>query len=144
MKTFVILRDVDETNVSGTGFVGWAVEFPHGLTVVTFRDDVGPRVRSAAVYQTLAEADRVHGHGGKTRFVEIDVPFTNGHSCAVQDACKNVPLASVGYAKDGVLVLPNYVQNLSPAYAALWSAGYQSAARSMHGQNWRPAAKPTP
>ena len=71
-RIYALMRDEDESGVSGTGHVAWAVRFPSGLTVVHFRPEIGPKVSSAAVYQSFEDAVKCHGHGGKTRFVEVE------------------------------------------------------------------------
>lgn len=141
MRHYVLLRDVDESGVSGTGFVGWAVVFPHGMTCVSFRDDVGPGVRSVAVYQSFKEAEAIHGHGGKTRFVQVSHGDAHWHGsdCAAMDEVENVPLASVGYLKGGAPNLPTYEQ--AKREPELWLAGYVSTARLMYGADWRRLGK---
>jgi hypothetical protein len=137
MKHYALVRDVDESGVSGTGHIAWAVEFPHGVVAVSFRDDTaGPGVKSVAAYFSLDDAKKVHGHGGKTRFVEVDqriplghsmTPYTSGQQCAIQDECENVPAACIrggrDFAPDG--------------HEDEWLAGYLDAGRSMYGADWR-------
>lgn len=64
---FVVIRDEDPTGLSGTGIVADGVEFDDGVTVLRWRGDT----RSTVVWGSFDEAVRVHGHGGKTRFVEL-------------------------------------------------------------------------
>lgn len=69
MRTYQVVRHEDVSGVSGTGVVADAVEFPNGKAAVSFRP--GPLgVASVTVYDSIADAQKVHGHGGRTEFVE--------------------------------------------------------------------------
>lgn len=64
-RRFYLLRQEDESGVSGTGVVAVGVEFPSGQCViewVTKRTEGG----SLGVYDSMAALEQVHGHGGKT------------------------------------------------------------------------------
>jgi len=67
MRTFALIRDVDESGVSGTGHVAEGVVFTAGKVAITWLG----KIASVAIYDTLAAARAIHGHGGKTRFVEL-------------------------------------------------------------------------
>lgn len=69
LPTFVLVRDEDESGVSGTGVVAQGVEFSDGTCVLHWMTDY----RSTAVYRNLEELEAIHGHGGKTRIVWLGV-----------------------------------------------------------------------
>lgn len=76
MKLYALVKGEDETGVSGTGHIAWAVEFPHGLVAVTFRDAAlpsGPGVRSGYWFQSIDDAILFYRHEGRTRFVPLSV-----------------------------------------------------------------------
>ena len=62
---FRLMRDVDETGVSGTGHVADGVVWHDGTCAVRWRTDT----RSTVIYDRLADVEKIHGHGGKTRVV---------------------------------------------------------------------------
>jgi hypothetical protein len=66
MRLFLMVRDEDVTGVSGTGVVAEGVEFTDGTTVIRWRTESGPQ--STVVWDVLADARKVHGHDGRTRF----------------------------------------------------------------------------
>lgn len=68
MRTYDLVRDSDVSGVSGTGKVGEVVEFSDGTTVVRWLTEY----RSTAIYRNVEDAERIHGHGGETRFVPQD------------------------------------------------------------------------
>ena len=67
MKVYQMERDEDVTGLSGTGVVADVVEFDDGTVVMRWR---GP-YKSTVVFENLATAITVHGHGGRTRFVPV-------------------------------------------------------------------------
>lgn len=67
-RRFLLRRDEDVTGMSGTGDVADGVVFPDGATVIRWR---GPRA-STVVWRSLADAEAVHGHGGRTRIMWLD------------------------------------------------------------------------
>lgn len=69
-RRFELHRDVDHTGVSGTGVVADGVEFPGGTCVLRWR---GERA-STVVWGSVGDVLAVHGHGGATRLVWVDVP----------------------------------------------------------------------
>lgn len=71
MRLYELVREHDISGVSGVGIVAQAVEFASGKTVVAWLDDRGARVASVSVFDSVDDAERIHGHGGATRFVLI-------------------------------------------------------------------------
>lgn len=68
MRRFHLVRDVDETGVSGTGLVAEGVVFTDGVTVLHWRGDYA----STVVWASVDSVDVIHGHNGKTRIVFMD------------------------------------------------------------------------
>jgi hypothetical protein len=68
-RLFRIIRDHDESGVSGTGHVADGAVFSTGATVINWLPENAAGVSSIVIYHSLPDAERVHGHGGKTRFV---------------------------------------------------------------------------
>lgn len=62
--TFDILRKEDASGTSGTGVVAMGVLFPDGTVTVQWQT----HVRSVVVYQSMADALYIHGHGDSTGF----------------------------------------------------------------------------
>jgi hypothetical protein len=67
LKLFDLVRNEDESGVSGTGTVAQGVVFDDGTAVLRWLT----KFASTAVYNNLAELAAIHGHGGKTlvRFI---------------------------------------------------------------------------
>ena len=70
MHRFELHRDEDVSGVSGTGVVAEGVEFRDGH--VALRWVVG-RHPSTVLYDDVRAVTAVHGHGGLTRLVWVDV-----------------------------------------------------------------------
>jgi hypothetical protein len=68
VRRFQLHRDVDASGVSGLGVVAEGIQFSTGQCAVGWTT----RVRSVAVYQSIADIEHIHGHGGQTRIVWID------------------------------------------------------------------------
>ena len=73
MINYHLMRVKDQSGVSGTGHVADACEFSNGAVAVTFRNDTadGPGIRSFYWYESIEDAEAIHGHGGSSRFVEV-------------------------------------------------------------------------
>ena len=65
MRTFHLHREEDESGVSGTGVVAEGVLLTNTKVVVSWLTIH----KSIAIYDSLAEMQAIHGHGGKTRIV---------------------------------------------------------------------------
>ena len=83
-RRFELHRDTDVSGVSGTGVVADGVEFPDQLTV---RFDDGQHLTlpagwvrltwrgessSTALWPSVGDVEKVHGHNGATRVVWVD------------------------------------------------------------------------
>lgn len=66
MMLFSLVRDEDETGISGTGKVAEGIEFTDGR--VALRWCVG-HSRSTTIWDSIDDVNAIHGHGGKTRVV---------------------------------------------------------------------------
>lgn len=134
-EMFRLVRDEDESGVSGTGHVADGVIWHDGTCTVHWRT----QHTSTTVYKDFATVLAIHGHGGKTRveFVE-EHPYDRGVSDAAKDACENCPCASIGGldARDAPTV-PKYIATKD---AAAWLSGYIDQCRAMHGADWRTCA----
>lgn len=71
MRIFYLDRKEDATGVSGVGRVAEGVEFGDGTCVVRWRTTV----RSTVFYNSIADVQYIHGHGGLTRIVFADEPI---------------------------------------------------------------------
>jgi hypothetical protein len=67
-RRFTLIRDIDETGVSGTGVIVEGIEFTDGTVALRWLTGA----TSTAVYDSIAAVETIHGHGGKTRIVWID------------------------------------------------------------------------
>ena len=67
-RRFKLIRDVDVSGVSGIGHVADGVRFEDGTTVVRWR---GERC-STVVWDSIADVEAIHGHGGHTRLIWVD------------------------------------------------------------------------
>lgn len=61
-EIFHLVRDEDESGVSGTGRVAVGVVFPDGTVALRWNTATA----STAVYDSLEDVITIHGHGGKT------------------------------------------------------------------------------
>ena len=67
--TFILRREEDETGVSGTGAVAQGVVFTDGRVAMRWMTDI----RSTAIYDSIEDVERIHGHEGKTKVVFLGV-----------------------------------------------------------------------
>jgi hypothetical protein len=63
MNLFRLVRDEDESGVSGTGHVADGVEFHNGKCAVSWRTEH----TTITIYEDIQTVEAIHGHGGKTR-----------------------------------------------------------------------------
>jgi hypothetical protein len=71
---FLLVRDEDETGVSGTGVVAKGVELANGSCLMKWT--VGP-AQSIVLYESMTDLVRIHGHGGKTKAQYLPDPGAN-------------------------------------------------------------------
>lgn len=65
IRTFVLVRDEDESGVSGTGVIAEGVEFTCGEVVLKWTT----QCQTTGIYTSIKSCEGIHGHGGKTRIV---------------------------------------------------------------------------
>jgi hypothetical protein len=68
LRRFYLVRDEDETGISGTGVVAEGLEFSDGSCVMRWLTDT----TSTAIYRNVNDLIAIHGHGGKTTVGWID------------------------------------------------------------------------
>lgn len=68
MRRFNLVRNEDETGVSGTGIVAQGVQFDNGRCAMAWMTSVS----SIAVYDSIEDLVKIHGHNGKTVIGWID------------------------------------------------------------------------
>lgn len=64
----MLLRDEDVTGISGTGAVAEGIQFSDGQCVLHWLTEVS----SLVVHENVANVERIHGHGGRTRVDWLD------------------------------------------------------------------------
>jgi hypothetical protein len=69
-RRFQLVRDVDETGISGTGIVAEGVAFQDGTIAMRWTANNLPS--STAIYGSITAVEKIHGHGGVTRIVWVD------------------------------------------------------------------------
>jgi hypothetical protein len=69
-RRFQLVRDVDETGISGTGVVADGAQFPDGTITLHWCTAATPS--STGVYDSIDDVQAIHGHGGLTRIVWVD------------------------------------------------------------------------
>lgn len=70
MRRFRLLREEDETGMSGTGFVAEGVEMSTGKVVLQFNS----KIATITIYDSIKNVKELHGHGESctTRVVWMD------------------------------------------------------------------------
>ena len=71
MKRFHLVRNEDETGISGTGIVTDGIEFSDGSVIMKWNTDT----TSLALYASIEDVITIHGHGGKTVVQYVDDEF---------------------------------------------------------------------
>lgn len=69
MMTFHLMREVDDSGVSGTGIVAHGCIFPDGS--VALRWDTPHAPKSTAVYSSIDDVITIHCHNGHSRLVGL-------------------------------------------------------------------------
>lgn len=67
-RRFFLLREEDETGVSGTGLVAWGCQFPDGVVVLRWNTIH----TSTGIYASVQDVEAIHGHDGATKVVWLD------------------------------------------------------------------------
>ncbi|QIQ62971.1 hypothetical protein SEA_MOAB_86 [Streptomyces phage Moab] len=68
MRRFNLVRNEDETGVSGTGTVAQGIQFDDGTCAMRWLTAKA----SVAFYDSIQDLEEIHGHGGKTVIEWID------------------------------------------------------------------------
>ena len=66
MRMFNLVRDEDESGVSGVGTVAEGVEFSDGTCAMRWHTKNPDKATSTAFYDNAADLIAIHGHQGKT------------------------------------------------------------------------------
>jgi hypothetical protein len=69
MRTFVLIRAVDETGISGVGTVAEGVEWSDGTVSMRWLTNI----TSTGMYDSVEDVEKIHGHQGLTQ-----IEFTSG------------------------------------------------------------------
>lgn len=64
-RQFKLVRDDDETGISGTGVVAAGIEFSNGMCAMCWLT----AMHSVAVYPNVRQLEAIHGHNGRARVV---------------------------------------------------------------------------
>lgn len=67
-RMFQLVRDEDETGISGTGIVAEGIEFSNGMCALCWLT----AMHSVAVYPNIRQLEAIHGHNGRARVVFHD------------------------------------------------------------------------
>jgi hypothetical protein len=68
MKLFRLNRVVDETGISGTGYVAEGVLFTNGRVVLQWLTETA----STTIFNNIEDMEKIHGHGGLTQIEWVD------------------------------------------------------------------------
>jgi len=66
-RAFQLVRDEDETGISGTGVVAEGAEFSNGMCALCWLT----AMHSVAVYPNIRQLVAIHGHNGRARIVYL-------------------------------------------------------------------------
>lgn len=64
-REFLLVRDEDETGISGIGVVAEGIEFSNGMCAMCWLT----AMHSVAVYPNIRQLEAIHGHNGRARVV---------------------------------------------------------------------------
>lgn len=65
---YKMVREMDESGVSGTGCVAWVIDWPTNFVTLGWTTD--PH-NSVATYESMRAVQEIHGHGGSTKFIQM-------------------------------------------------------------------------
>ena len=68
MRRFRLVRNIDETGVSGTGIVCEGVQFTDGNVATRWLN----RIAQTCVWDSIEDMEAIHGHNGNTVVVWMD------------------------------------------------------------------------
>ena len=71
MRVFLMVRDDDETGISGTGVVAEGIEYSDGKIALRWQTHQSSH-HSTVIWDNLDSVLAIHGHNGKTRLVFAD------------------------------------------------------------------------
>lgn len=71
MRRFYFERNNDVSGTSGTGMVAEGVQFSDGRVALRWITNAG-MPSSTVVYDSIGDAETIHGHGGGTKVVWVD------------------------------------------------------------------------
>lgn len=69
---YAAVRDVDVSQISGTGVVAWVLELEHGHLMWWDTVLKGELTETMEWYDLPKKFDAIHGHGGCTRLVPVE------------------------------------------------------------------------
>ena len=69
MKLFHLIREIDDSGTSGTGFVCEGVEFDDGVCVIHW---IVGEEHSTTVFSSVERMIKIHGHNGHTRIEWVE------------------------------------------------------------------------
>jgi hypothetical protein len=96
MRTFKLLRLIDESGVSGVGYVAQGVEFDNGQCALYWVTEPS----SMGIYQSIEDLTSIHGHSGKTEVVFMrGIDIYKGKLSKPTNKKKRIP--RVTYYKNG-------------------------------------------
>ena len=81
MRRFYLVREVDESGVSGTGVVAEGMEFTSGRCVIKWLTATS----SMGVYESAKDLKAIHGHGGNTKIKWIDKEEFSDHELSDEE-----------------------------------------------------------
>ena len=79
MRLYRLYRKQDVSGASGIGLVAEAIVFSSGRCAVSFLPGKVD-VSSVSIFESLEDAQVVHGHGGKSVFIPVSVDEFSGRA----------------------------------------------------------------
>jgi hypothetical protein len=81
-RRFILVRDEDETGISGTGTVVEGVQFSDGRVAYRWMTEH----QTDQLADSMEKVEIIHGHNGRTRIVWIDAAEGSGPGIYIFDA----------------------------------------------------------
>ena len=82
---YAVVRDVDVTEISGTGVVAWVLKLPHGSLMWWDTEIKGEATETMEWYDVERKFHHIHGHDGCTRLV----PVEHAHAARGRELMRN-------------------------------------------------------